>query len=130
MTVHDLSILEDTAIAVDATYFIKQMLEHSPSHEPLMCALAGLTGIHMHLENELNQWKAHKVTPFFIFEGMPVVGQDQVSIQAGLRDIQRTNEAWDLYFAGRASEAVAAFGATGCRSFFLSYSAGESLFFT
>ncbi|CAK7230899.1 hypothetical protein SBRCBS47491_007746 [Sporothrix bragantina] len=113
MTVHDLSMLEDTAIAVDATYFIKQMLEHSPSHEPLMCALAGLTGIHMHLENELNQWKAHKVTPFFIFEGMPVVGQDQVSIQAGLRDIQRTNEAWDLYFAGRASEAVAAFGATG-----------------
>ncbi|CAK7204049.1 hypothetical protein SEUCBS139899_006800 [Sporothrix eucalyptigena] len=110
---HDVSALEDTAIAIDATYFIKQMLEHSPSHEPLMCALAGLTGIHMHLENELNQWKAHKVTPFFIFEGLPVVGQDQVTIQSGLRDIQRTNEAWDLYFAGRASEAVAAFGATG-----------------
>ncbi|CAK7267060.1 hypothetical protein SEPCBS57363_002408 [Sporothrix epigloea] len=109
----DLAVLEDTIIAVDATYFIKQMLEHSPSHEPLMCALAGLTGIHRHVENELNHWKAHKMTPLFIFEGIPVVGQDQVSIQAGLRNIQATNEAWDLYFDGRASEAVAAFGATG-----------------
>ncbi|KAL1894750.1 hypothetical protein Sste5346_005725 [Sporothrix stenoceras] len=110
---YDVSLLEDTAIAVDATYFIKQMLDHSPSHEPLMCALAGLTGIHMHLENELNQWKAHKVTPLFIFEGLPVIGQDEVTIQSGLQDIQRTNAAWDLYFAGSASEAVAAFGATG-----------------
>lgn len=91
------------------------MLDNAPSHEPLMCALAGLTGIHMHMENELNQWKAHKVTPFFIFEGQPVVGQDDVTIASGLRDIARTNDAWDLYFDGRASEAVAAFGATGCK---------------
>ncbi|KIH88373.1 xpg i-region protein [Sporothrix brasiliensis 5110] len=113
MMTHDVSVLEGSAIAVDATYFIQQMLDHTPSHEPLMCALAGLTGIHMHLENELNQWKAHKVTPLFIFEGLPVAGQDDVTIQNGLRDIQRTNAAWDLYFAGSASEAVAAFGATG-----------------
>ncbi|CAK7275274.1 hypothetical protein SEPCBS119000_006610 [Sporothrix epigloea] len=113
VSIQDSAVLEDTVIAVDATYFIKQLLERSPSHEPLMCALAGLTGIYKHLENELDQWKAHKVTPFFIFEGIPVVGQDQVSIQAGLSNIQATNEAWDLYFAGRALDAVAAFGATG-----------------
>ncbi len=108
-----MGILEDCAIAVDASYYIRQMLENFPSREPLMCALAGLTSIHMHMENELNQWKANKMTPFFIFDGQPVVGQDDVTVSSGVRAVARASEAWDLYFTGRADEAVGTFGAAG-----------------
>src|SRR6266511_656139 len=62
---HDLAELEDCAIAVDATYYLLTFLENAPFHEPLLPALGGLTGIQNHIEKDLDEWAAFKVTPFF-----------------------------------------------------------------
>ncbi|KAI0391434.1 hypothetical protein F5Y17DRAFT_407920 [Xylariaceae sp. FL0594] len=106
-----MSCLEDSTVAIDASYYLQLFLANTPYQEPLLPALGGLTGIQTHLEADLDCWKANRVTPFFIFNGQTVVGSDEVSIQRGQRAIAGTDEAWSLYFQSQANEAVAAFGA-------------------
>lgn len=105
-----MSEIEECAIAVDATYYIQLLLDNPPSHEPLLPALGGLTGIRNHIENNLDQWAAAKVTPFFIFDGQSVTGQDEVTVRRGRRANDKTNLAWELYFSGQAQNAVQTFG--------------------
>lgn len=107
---HPLSDIEDCAIAVDATYYLQLHLDVLPGNEPLLPALGGLTGIQGRIENDLDQWKAHRVTPFFIFDGQSMTGQDETAVKRGLENIAKTDIAWELYFNSRADEAVAAFG--------------------
>lgn len=106
----EVSQLEDCAVAIDASYYLQLFLDHVPYHEPLLPALGGLTGIQTHIESDLDSWKTNRTTPFFIFNGQSVVGQDDVSVQRGKKAIAGTDEAWTLYFQSQATEAVAAFG--------------------
>lgn len=108
---HPLSELEDCSIAVDATYYLKTFLDHPSSHEPLLPALGGVYGVKKHIEADLDQWQAHKITPFFIFDGQPLKGQDEVSIAKGRKANEKTDAAWSLYVNNRANECVEAFGA-------------------
>ncbi|KAK5631197.1 hypothetical protein RRF57_006912 [Xylaria bambusicola] len=105
------SELEDTTVAIDASYYLQLFLANAPYQEPLLPALGGLTGIQSHIESDLDSWKSHKATPFFIFNGQSVVGSDEIAIQRGIRAIAGTDEAWSLYFQSQANEAVSAFGA-------------------
>ncbi|KAL0943782.1 uncharacterized protein CTRU02_201669 [Colletotrichum truncatum] len=70
-----------------------------------------MTGIEYHLRADIEQWKAHKIVPFFIFDGQSVTGQEEVAVQRGKLANQKTNEAWKLYFNSEAQKAVDAFGA-------------------
>jgi hypothetical protein len=88
-------------------------LDLSPFHEPLLPALGGLTGIEKHIQADLDQWAAHKITPFFIFDGQPITGQDEITVSRGRQANEKTDHAWDLYFSGHAERAVMAFGAHG-----------------
>ncbi|RYP48046.1 hypothetical protein DL768_005968 [Monosporascus sp. mg162] len=106
----EVSQLEDCAVAIDASYYLQLFLDNVPYHEPLLPALGGLTGIQTHIESDLDSWKTNRTTPFFIFNGQSVVGQDDVSVQRGKKAIAGTDEAWSLYFQSHATEAVAAFG--------------------
>ncbi|KAI1390972.1 temperature dependent protein affecting M2 dsRNA replication-domain-containing protein [Hypoxylon trugodes] len=106
----DLGQLEDTATAVDASYYLQLFLDNPPYHEPLLPALGGLTGIQSHIEHDLDSWAANKTTPFFVFNGQSIEGEDDVSVQRGKRAITGTDEAWTLYFQSQANEAVSAFG--------------------
>ena len=106
---HPLGDLEDCAIAVDATYYLQlQLNTHAP--EPLLTALGGLTGIRGCIEADLDQWKSHRMTPFFIFDGQSITGQDEASTKKSLLANRKTDYAWDLYFESQALEAVVAFG--------------------
>ncbi|KAH8887401.1 nuclease-like protein [Thozetella sp. PMI_491] len=107
---HAVSEIEDCAIAVDATYYLQLFLDNSPYHEPLLSALGGLTGIQTHIEADLDQWKAHRIIPLFVFDGQVVAGQDEITVMRGRRANEKTDQAWELYFNGRAEEAVSAFG--------------------
>ncbi|KAI1429540.1 nuclease-like protein [Xylaria sp. FL1777] len=102
--------LEDTTVAIDASYYLQLFLANAPYQEPLLPALGGLTGIQSHIESDLDSWKANKTIPFFIFNGQSVVGSDEIAIQRGIRAIAGTDDAWSLYFQSQANEAVSAFG--------------------
>lgn len=102
--------MDDCSIAVDATYWLCQLLDSPPAREPLLPALSGLTGIETHINEALDHWEENNITPFFIFDGQSLTGQDSVSLRRGLAANQLTNEAWDLYSRGEAESAVKAFG--------------------
>lgn len=107
---HDVAELEDCSVAIDATYWLSQVLDSPTGSEPLLPALGGLTGLEAHINEELDQWEKHRMIPFFIFDGQSLTGQDEVSLRRGLAAAQKTNEAWELYFDSKATEAVDTFG--------------------
>ncbi|KAB5575821.1 nuclease-like protein [Coniochaeta sp. 2T2.1] len=106
------SEIKDCAIAIDATYYIQDQIhvDADASNEPLYPALGGIFGFAKRVEQDLDQWAAHGVTPFFVFDGQVLVGQDEISRKKGLAAIEQTNTAWELYFSNNANEAVASFG--------------------
>ncbi|EFY87968.1 XPG I-region protein [Metarhizium acridum CQMa 102] len=107
----DLSELEDCSIAVDATYYLSQLLDTSPAHEPLLSALGGLTGIQTHINENLDLWNKNRIVPFFIFDGQSIPGQDEVGLKRRRAANKKTDEAWDLYSRSEAEKAVSTFGA-------------------
>ncbi|KFG81106.1 XPG I-region protein [Metarhizium anisopliae] len=107
----DLSDLEDCSIAVDATYYLSQLLDTSPAHEPLLSALGGLTGIQTHINENLDLWHKNRILPFFIFDGQSITGQDEVGLKRRRAANKKTDEAWDLYSRSEAEKAVSTFGA-------------------
>jgi hypothetical protein len=104
-----LSEIRGCSIAVDAAYYIYTQLEAEP-HEPLLPALAGLTGIRSCIEGDLDQWKANGVVPFFVFDGQPITGEDETTLARSRQSNKKTDYAWELYFGSKALEAVQAFG--------------------
>lgn len=108
---HDIAELEDCALAVDATYYLSQLLDNSPAHEPLLPALSGLTGFEEHITENLNRWKEARIVPFFVFDGQSVTGQDEIARKRALDANKKTDEAWSLYSQSRPDEAVSTFGA-------------------
>jgi hypothetical protein len=113
---YDIKELEDCAIAIDATYYLSQLLDSPSAHEPLLPALGGLTGIQAHISNSLDQWEKHNIVPFFIFDGQSIIGQEEVSLKRGQQANQKTNEAWNLYSQSQAEQAVRSFGANPGKS--------------
>ncbi|KAK4189625.1 hypothetical protein QBC35DRAFT_132971 [Podospora australis] len=108
-SIHELEELKDIAVAVDATYYLQSILNVKPN-EPLLSALGGVTGIVSRIEADLDSWDENNTTPFFIFDGVPITGEDAVASQRAREANIKTDLAWELYFNGRANEAVAAFG--------------------
>jgi hypothetical protein len=115
--VRPISDLQDCAIGIDATYYCNIFLSKYPYHEPLLVALGGLTGIKDHIEKVLDQFKEHNITPFFVFDGQPQTCEEELALRIGTEMNALTNEAWDLYFDGKATDAVLKFSAitTMCR---------------
>lgn len=107
----ELSELDDCAVAIDATYYLGQILDTTPAHEPLLSALGGLTGINTHINQNLDLWKKNNITPFFIFDGQSITGQDEVSLTRGRAANAKTDDAWNLYSQSSAEQAVNTFGA-------------------
>lgn len=110
---HGLDVISDCSIAICATYYLHLFLDNAPYHEPLLSALGGLTGIEAHLAKDLDKFKEHDVTPFFIFDGQSMVGQAEATVKKSRGANRNTDEAWKQYFASSAEEAVASFGANG-----------------
>jgi hypothetical protein len=99
-------------IAVDASHYLQQLLEGSP--EPLLPALGGLPlAFESHINSVLDQWKAHDMTPLFIFDGQSVVGQENTALKTAKAAVERAQAAWALYADNQASAAVSSFGSSG-----------------
>lgn len=103
---NDISQLKDNVIAVDATYYLSRILEH----EPLVTALGGLLAAEKNINDDLDKWKANDTTPFFIFDGCPVKGEEELAVKTGREANTGADGAWALYSSGEAVSAVQGFG--------------------
>lgn len=110
---HGLDAISDCQIAICATYYLHLFLDNPPYHEPLLSALGGLTGIEAHLSKDIDKFKEYSITPFFVFDGQSMVGQAETTVKNSRQANRKTDEAWEQYFASRAEDAVASFGANG-----------------
>jgi len=69
-----------------------------------------MAGFVKHIEEDLDQWQSHKITPLFVFDGQVVSGQDEITEIKGRVALDQTDKAWNLYFNNQANDAVTAFG--------------------
>jgi hypothetical protein len=51
--------------------------------------------------------------PLFVFDGLNVVGKDEIILAGAKVALEKTSHAWDLYGDNHPAEAVSAFGASG-----------------
>lgn len=101
---------ENAVIGVEATAYLQQMMKTPPSHEPLHAALAGEPmSLKLHIERELDAWKANKMRPVFVFDGQSVIGSEEVTLANAAVALTKTNHAWDVYGKENANVAVKTF---------------------
>jgi hypothetical protein len=51
--------------------------------------------------------------PLFVFDGLNVVGKDEITLEAAKVALEKTSHAWNLYGDNHPEEAVKAFGTSG-----------------
>ena len=111
------SDLDGSTIGIDASFYLDRFLNQAPFKEPLVSALGGLPfALRTHIENELQTFTNHRITPLFVFHGLDV-GRTFRPFKSS-DDAAKTNaEAWRLYNEHHAEKAVETFGNSGvCRS--------------
>lgn len=117
-------------IAIEATWYLNGLLDTPPVKEPLLSALGGLPyWLSVEIEDDLDQWERHGLTPLFIFDGISIIGKEEMSLRAAKDAARRSDAAWALYRNAvskeQTTEAVTAFG-NSCSSYVCTSLALES----
>jgi hypothetical protein len=89
--------------------------EHS---EPLLSALGGLPyGLRSEIDADLENWKTHGVTPMFVFDGLYIIGQEDMALRIAKEASRRSDKAWESYQNAKTEQqlkdAVKGFGELG-----------------
>jgi hypothetical protein len=89
--------------------------EHS---EPLLSALGGLPyGLRSEIEADLDNWKMNGITPFFVFDGLYIIGQEDMALRIAKEATRRSDKAWESYQNAQTEQqlkdAVKGFGELG-----------------
>ncbi len=105
-------------IAIEATWYLNGLLNTPPSKEPLLSALGGLPfWLKVEIEDDLDQWEKCELTPLFVFDGISMIGKEEMSLRAAKDAARRNDAAWALYCNAvskeQTTEAVTAFGNSG-----------------
>jgi hypothetical protein len=113
--------LKDYTIAVEATWYLQNLLDAKPVKEPLLSAHGGQPlWLKNEIQDDLDLWERHGLTPLFIFDGLPIVGKEEMSLRVAKEAAIRSEHAWNLYAPAKTQEqttaAVNAFGNTGEQS--------------
>jgi len=89
--------------------------------EPLLSALGGLPyGLKSEIEADLDNWKKHGVTPMFVFDGLYIIGQEDMALRIAKKASRRSDKAWESYRDAKTEQqrkdAVKGFGELGTYS--------------
>jgi len=104
--------LSGCVLAIEAEHYITTILASPSSREPLPPALGGIPFmIETQVANQIDEFRKHNVTPFFIFSGLSFNGQE-TKLRRALQHAKKINNAWDLYNDSDPDRAVAAFGSS------------------
>jgi hypothetical protein len=107
-----LAPLKGYTVAVEARWYLQNLLDSS-AKEPLVSALGGLPfALKSHFEADLEKWKTAGITPLFVFEGLSLFGEDDISIRVAKEASTSMQEGWELYAASDPNRAVTAFGSS------------------
>ena len=113
-TTAPLSALSGVRLGIDAKHYIEDLLSNPNSKEPYVQAIGGNNlSIPQRIENDMVTFNRHKITPIFIFTGIPtqINGPPRTFTEQDGRDVETRENAWNLYEEGKEAEAVALFSA-------------------
>jgi hypothetical protein len=106
-------------VAVEATWYLQRILDEDS--EPLLSALGGLPyGLKAEIEADLDNWNKYGVTPMFVFDGLYIIGQEDMALRIAKSASRRSDKAWESYRDAKTDQqlkdAVKSFGELGTYS--------------
>ena len=107
-----LSVLSDSRLGIDASYYLQQLTDNPPSREPLLAATGGLPlALTQRIEADLRALEKLHIKPVFVFPGLHPAKrwkqyQHHAEYNEGCRD---RREAWAKYEAGQEDAAIKLF---------------------
>lgn len=107
-----LSLLSDSRLGIDASYYLQQLTDNPPSREPLLAATGGLPlALTQRIEADLRALEKLHIKPVFVFPGLlPAKRWKQFHHQAEYSEACRDRrEAWAKYEAGQEEAAIKLF---------------------
>ncbi|KOS12619.1 xpg i-region protein [Malassezia pachydermatis] len=107
-----LSVLKNTRLGIDLSYYLREVLSHASTAEPLVAAIGGQPlALLSHIENDMHVLEQHRIKPVFVLNGLspakrtrPFSYEDR---RPGLR-----KRAWEAYEAGNVTLAHQQFTAS------------------
>lgn len=114
---HPLSVLSDSRLGIDASYYFSQLTDNPPSREPLLAATGGLPlALTQRIESDLRILEKLRIKPVFVFPGLipnrrwKQNQQHQYEQNEAMKD---RREAWAKYEAGQEEAATKLFEGRG-----------------
>ncbi|CCM02615.1 uncharacterized protein FIBRA_04718 [Fibroporia radiculosa] len=110
---HPLSVLSDSRLGIDASYYLSQLLENPPSRESLLAATGGLPlALTQRIESDLRALEKLHIKPVFVFPGLVPHRrwkQNQHLMYEHNDAVRDRREAWAKYEAGQEEAATKLF---------------------
>ncbi|THG95204.1 hypothetical protein EW026_g6405 [Hermanssonia centrifuga] len=110
---HPLSVLSDSRLGIDASFYLTQLTDNPPSREPLLAATGGLPlALTQRIESDLRALEKLRIKPVFVFPGLVPNRRwkqnqhQQYEQNDAMRD---RREAWAKYEAGQEDAATRLF---------------------
>ncbi|KAI0630772.1 PIN domain-like protein [Trametes polyzona] len=108
-----LSVLSDSRLGIDASYYLTTLIENPPSREPLLAATGGLPlALSTRIESDLRALEKFRIKPVFVFNGLLPSRRTKQQQQQQLEQTEACKdrrEAWSKYEAGQEDAATKLF---------------------
>ena len=105
-----LSVLSDSRLGIDASYYLSQLTDNPPSREPLLAATGGLPlALTQRFESDLRALEKLRIKPVFVFPGLIPNKRWKSNHQEYNEACRDRNQAWAKYEAGQEEAATKLF---------------------
>jgi hypothetical protein len=108
---HPLSVLSDSRLGIDASYYLQQLIDTPPSREPLLAATGGMPlALTTRIEADLRALEKAHIKPVFVFPGLIPNRRWKPNQHNEHHDACRDRrEAWTKYEGGQEDAATRLF---------------------
>lgn len=106
-----LSVLSDSRLGIDASYYLQLLTDNAPSREPLLAATGGLPlALTQRIESDLRALEKLRIKPVFVFPGLIPNKRWKPSNHSEHSEACRDrSQAWAKYEAGQEEAATKLF---------------------
>ncbi|KAG6807865.1 hypothetical protein H0H93_000901, partial [Arthromyces matolae] len=100
---HPLSVLSDSRLGIDGSYYLQLLIDSPSSREPLLAATGGLPlALTQRVESDLRVLEKFRIKPVFVFSGLtPNKRWKQNNYQEQTDACRDRNAAWSKYEQGQ-----------------------------
>ncbi|KAK7033935.1 hypothetical protein VNI00_012560 [Paramarasmius palmivorus] len=113
---HNLSVLSDSRLGIDASYYIQSLIDNPSSREPLLAATGGLPlALTQRVESDLRTLEKLRIKPVFVFPGLLPNKKWKPHYHLEHNEACKDRrDAWEKYEAGMEEAATKLFAGRSC----------------